>query len=294
MLKSIDQTGDLLNAIRKLDIAENFEALTDPIGIYIVNNREKISNEERTRRAQNHSKANDEKNQRTDQVNSELTVHTDPIEALEESYNTPLNPPTEEDIEAEKILHNKYIQDELDKTIEDLQANGGLSDAAIEAEIAAQEEAEAYEEEPVLTFNDANGNLHFPQEIVSILENFQKVESSKWNLPVEEKTAVFPNSLDSATDRRFHMKIGFKPLDKDGISLLCKSYFEKFEFTNQQINEIYNSGDVTPGDFGSLYGRIRFTDPEDVNPDFICSELIKLVKGKTRSWENNNPIGFCS
>ena len=90
--------------------------------------------------------------------------YVDPIEALEESYNTPLNPPTEEDIEAEKILHDKYIQDELDKTIEDLQANGGLSDAAIEAEIAAQEEAEAYEEdssydeeeEPVLTFNDTD------------------------------------------------------------------------------------------------------------------------------------------
>lgn len=198
-LKSIDQKGDLLNAIRKLDIAENFETLTDPIGKYIVNNREKIINEERTRRAKSNSKTNDEKNQRTDQVNSELTDYTDPIEALEESYNTPLNPPTEEDIEAEKILHDKYIQDELDKTIEDLQANGGLSDAAIEAEIAAQEEAEAYEEdtsydeeeESVLTFNDTNGNLHFPQEIISILENFQKVESSKWNLPVEEKTAVF-------------------------------------------------------------------------------------------------------
>lgn len=125
--------------------------------------------------------------------------YVDPIEALEESYNTPLNPPTEEDIEAEKILHDKYIQDELDKTIEDLQVNGGLSDAAIEAEIAAQEETEAYEEdssydeeeEPVLTFNDTNGNPHFPQEIVAILENFQKVESSKWNLPIEEKTAVF-------------------------------------------------------------------------------------------------------
>ena len=125
--------------------------------------------------------------------------YTDPIEALEEAYNTSENPPTEEDIEAEKILHDKYIQDELDKTIEDLQANGGLSDAAIEAEIAAQEETEAYEEdpsydeeeEPVLTFNDTNGNPHFPQEIVSILENFQKVESSKWNLPAEEKTAVF-------------------------------------------------------------------------------------------------------
>ena len=88
MLKSIDQTGDLLNAIRKLDIAENFEALTDPIGKYIVNNREKIINGERTRRAKSNSKTNDEKNQRTDQIKSDLSDYTEPIEALEEAYNT--------------------------------------------------------------------------------------------------------------------------------------------------------------------------------------------------------------
>lgn len=124
--------------------------------------------------------------------------YTDPIEALEEAYNTPENPPTEEDIAFEKILHDKYIQNELDKAVEALQVNHGMSDAAIEAELAAQEK-EAYEdetysdmeEEPVLTFNDTNGNPHYPQEIVSVLENFQKIEPSKWNLPAEEKTAVF-------------------------------------------------------------------------------------------------------
>ena len=62
--------------------------------------------------------------------------YVDPIEDLEESYNTPQNPPIEEDIENEKILHDKYIQQELDKTIEDLQANGGLSGAAMEADLA--------------------------------------------------------------------------------------------------------------------------------------------------------------
>ncbi len=101
-----------------------------------------------------------------------------------------------------------------------------------------------------------------------------------------------PDNLDSATDRRFHMKIGFEPLDKEGISLLCKSYFEKYEFSEQQINEIYNSGEVTPGDFGSLFGRMRFTDPDDVTADFICDELIKVVKGKKRSWKNRKAIGF--
>lgn len=97
----------------------------------------------------------------------------------------------------------------------------------------------------------------------------------------------------SLTDRRFHIKIGFEALDKEGIALLCKSYFDKFEFSDFQINEIFNSGDVTPGDFGSLFGRIRFTNPEEVTPDFICNELIKVVKGKKRSWENTKSIGFC-
>ena len=81
-LKSLDEKGVLLNAIRKLNIAENFEALTDPVGKYFINYWEKIINEERTRRAKSNSKTNDEKNQRADQINSELTDYTDPIEAL--------------------------------------------------------------------------------------------------------------------------------------------------------------------------------------------------------------------
>lgn len=125
--------------------------------------------------------------------------YPDPIEALEEFYNTPQNPPTEEDIENEKILHDKYIQQELDKIVEDLQVNGGLSEERMDADLETQDASENYDEailseekeEVVLTFNDANGNPHYPQEIISILENFQKVEPAKWNVPAEEKTAVF-------------------------------------------------------------------------------------------------------
>lgn len=101
-----------------------------------------------------------------------------------------------------------------------------------------------------------------------------------------------PDNLDSATDRRFHKKIGFNPLDKNGISLLLKSYFDKFDFSEEQTNEIYNSGDVTPGDFGTLFGQLRFFAPEDLTSDYICEELKKLVKGKKRSWENTHTIGF--
>lgn len=101
-----------------------------------------------------------------------------------------------------------------------------------------------------------------------------------------------PDNLDSATDRRFHKKIGFNPLDKNGINLLLKSYFDKFDFSEEQTNEIYESGDVTPGDFGTLFGQLRFFAPEDLTSAYICEELKKLVRGKKRSWENTHSIGF--
>ena len=63
-LKEIDKNGELKNAIRNLDISENFESLTDPIGQYIFNNREKIINEDRTRRAKNDSKEHVKENSR--------------------------------------------------------------------------------------------------------------------------------------------------------------------------------------------------------------------------------------
>ena len=292
-LKSLDKKGDLLNAIRKLDIAENFEALTDPIGKYIVNNREKIINEERTRRAKINSKTNDEKNQRIDQVNSKLTDYTDPIEALEESYNTSLNPSTEEDIEAEKILHDKYIQDELDKTIEDLQANGGLSDAAIEAEIAAQEEAEAYEEdssydeeeEPVLTFNDTNGNPHFPQEIVSILENFQKVESSKWNLPAEEKTAVFHLIQLTEIDKN----------DFENSLAKLEEYMNTEEFKREEENYAKIFTPILLTSLGQDYDKETQTfSSEKFSYKFSTDELkekIPVKKGEIKSILDNNFTG---
>lgn len=155
---------------------------------------------------------------------------------------------------------------------------------------------EAAENNSILLIDEADSFLH------SRGDNINRHNDSKVNeflVQMERYPGILfcntnlPDILDSATDRRFHMKIGFEALDKEGIALLCKSYFDKFEFSDFQINKIFNSGDVTPGDFGSLFGRIRFTNPEEVTPDFICTELIKVVKAKKRSWENQKSIGFC-
>lgn len=101
-----------------------------------------------------------------------------------------------------------------------------------------------------------------------------------------------PENLDSATDRRFHFKVGFKPLTKNGITLLCKNYFKDFEFSENQISQIYNSGEVTPGDFGALNSRIRFVKKEKLTGDYITEELCKMIAGKKKN-SSANRIGFC-
>lgn len=219
--------------------------------------------------------------------------YTDPIEALEEAYNTPLNPQTEEDIENEKILHDKYIQNELDKTIEDLQANGGLSDAAIEAEIAAQEEAEAYEEdssydeeeEPVLTFNDTNGNPHYPQEIISILENFQKVESSNWNLPAEEKTAVFHLMQLTEIDKN----------DFENSLAKLQEYMNTEEFKREEENYAKIFTPILLTSLGQDYDKETQTfSSEKFSYKFSTDELkeeIPVKKGEIKSILDNNFTG---
>ena len=87
-LKEIDKNGELKNAIRNLDIAENFESLTDPIGQYIFNNREKIINEDRTRRAKNDSKEHVKENSRN--FNRKIDNTSNNIEKVlkeDESYH---------------------------------------------------------------------------------------------------------------------------------------------------------------------------------------------------------------
>nr|MCR5188026.1 ATP-binding protein [Treponema sp.] len=100
-----------------------------------------------------------------------------------------------------------------------------------------------------------------------------------------------PQSLDKASDRRFNFKIEFKPLTKEGVNLLCQSYFKKFNLSQNQIDEIYRAGDVCPGDFGALFGKIRFVSKGQIDSNYITQEMCKIVKGKERTWENRS-IGF--
>ena len=100
-----------------------------------------------------------------------------------------------------------------------------------------------------------------------------------------------PDSLDEATDRRFNFKIGFNPLTKDGVTLLTQKYFADYNLDKSQIQEIFDSGEVTPGDFGALNGKLRFVKKEKLNAQFITQELCKIVRNKKTN-RLNHKIGF--
>lgn len=152
----------------------------------------------------------------------------------------------------------------------------------------------ATKEKAILLIDEADSFLHSRGDSINRHNN---TKVNEFLIQMERFPGILfcntnlPDSLDKATDRRFHFKIGFNPVTKKGVSLLCESYFSQYKITQNQINQIYNSGDVTPGDFGALNGRIRFLDSSKINAKYITQELCKIVRDKERSWENKK-VGF--
>ena len=94
--------------------------------------------------------------------------------------------------------------------------------------------------------------------------------------------------MDPAMQRRFHIMTEFKALNENGIKTLLTKYFASFIFSQEDITALQNYNSVTPGDFNSLYGRIRFMSKENINNEYIITELLNMQKEKTC----NRKIGF--
>ena len=152
----------------------------------------------------------------------------------------------------------------------------------------------AADDKAILLIDEADSFLHPRGDNVNH-HNDSKVNS--FLIEIERFPGILfcntnlPENLDKALDRRFNFKIGFNPLTRKGVELLCKSYFEELEISDKQISEIYSTGDVTPGDFGALNGKLRFLPAEKRTAEYITEELCKIVRGKKRSYENKK-IGF--
>ena len=153
---------------------------------------------------------------------------------------------------------------------------------------------EAAREHSILLVDEADSFLHTRGDSVN---HFEDTKVNSFLIEIERYPGILfcstnlPDLLDKAVDRRFNFKIGFKALTKDGVGLLCKSYFSDFELDENQVAKIYNSGEVTPGDFAALNGKLRFLAPAQRNAGYITEELCKIVRDKKRSYESNK-IGF--
>ena len=95
--------------------------------------------------------------------------------------------------------------------------------------------------------------------------------------------------IDPAMQRRFHILTEFKPLRRDGIEKLLVRFFGSYNFDDEQFSAIAKYNSVTPGDFASLAGKIRFMPLNIITAELIIAELCKIQEEKE---SNSKPIGF--
>ncbi len=95
--------------------------------------------------------------------------------------------------------------------------------------------------------------------------------------------------MDPAMQRRFHILTEFKALRPEGIAKLLKSFFGTYTFDDALISPLVRYSTVTPGDFGSLAGKIRFMPQDKITPQLIIDELCKIQEEKGC---NSRSIGF--
>ena len=95
--------------------------------------------------------------------------------------------------------------------------------------------------------------------------------------------------MDPAMQRRFHILAEFKALRPEGITKLLKSFFGTYTFDDALISPLVRYNTVTPGDFGSLAGKLRFMMQDKITPQLIIEELCKIQEEKG---SNSRSIGF--
>ena len=131
--------------------------------------------------------------------------------------------------------------------------------------------------------DNANNSWEITQvnELLTQMEEFSGILICTTNLK---------KIMDPAMNRRFHMIVEFKPLDESGIRTLLKRYFDGFTFSESQVQELVRFGNITPGDFGVLSGRIRFMAEDDLSSEYIIKELKKIQDDKNDG--ESHRIGF--
>ena len=188
----------------------------------------------------------------------------------------------------------RYISQKLGKKILLKRASDIISKYVGDTEKNISEAfREAEQNDMILLFDEADSffrdreHAQYEWEITKVNEFLTQMEEFKGILIC---TTNLRKIMDKAMLRRFHICTEFKALNRDGIEKLLKRYFPSIIFSEKQVDSLACYVSVTPGDFGSISGRVRFMSPAKITADYITCELIELQKEK--DGKSGSVIGF--
>ncbi len=154
--------------------------------------------------------------------------------------------------------------------------------------------AEASAKGEVLLFDEADS---FFADRNSAERSWERTQVNEFLTQMEEFKGILicttnlRKIMDPAMQRRFHIMAEFLPLKKEGIEKLLSRFFPAYSFAPETLARIAAYSTVTPGDFGSLSGKIRFMDPENLTAETITDELCAIQKEKNSGKERKMGFG---
>ena len=104
-------------------------------------------------------------------------------------------------------------------------------------------------------------------ELLTQMENFKGIFIAATN---------FNNHLDSASRRRFALKIKFNYLQPEGIEKVWNAFFPKVECP-QAACELKS---LAPGDFNAVYSTFRYYDENEITAENIVQALLHEIECK--------------
>lgn len=157
----------------------------------------------------------------------------------------------------------------------------------------AFEEAEATDS--ILLFDEADS---FFADRAGARQSWERTQVNEFLTQMEEFSGIcicttnLRKIMDPAMQRRFHIIAEFKAMNQNGITTLLNSFFGKYKFTEEQVKQLAKYDSITPGDFGSLTGKIRLVSKDKISSDYIVNELVKIQDEKRMN--GGARIGFAS
>ncbi len=148
---------------------------------------------------------------------------------------------------------------------------------------------EAEEKKAVLFFDEADSFLNDRSgavrsyevsqvnELLMQMENFHGIFIAATN---------FNDNLDSASMRRFALKVKFNYLKPEGIRKMWQIYFPEFALDENVLSETM----LAPGDFNAVYGGIRYIEKSE----FSSADIVKMLREETARKKpfGNRKMGF--